>query len=49
MVSSPKLDPSKMIQTQDIVDAIIYLLNASPTVCPTEIILRPQLAPYIQE
>lgn len=47
MVGSPKLDSSKMIQTQDIVDAIIYLLKASPTVCPTEIILRPQLAPYI--
>ena len=47
MVGNPKLDSSKMIQTQDIVDAIIYLLKASPTVCPTEIILRPQLAPYI--
>lgn len=47
MVQNPKLDSSKMIQTQDIVDAVIYLLQASPTVCPTEIILRPQVAPYI--
>ena len=47
MVQSPKLDSNKMIQTQDIVDALMYLLNASPTVCPTEIILRPQIAPYI--
>jgi|MDSW01.2.fsa_nt_gb 3-oxoacyl-[acyl-carrier protein] reductase len=49
MVQSPKLDSDKMIQTQDIVDALMYLLNASSTVCPTEIILRPQIAPYIQE
>ena len=49
MVQSPKLDSNKMIQTQDIVDALMYLLNASSTVCPTEIILRPQIAPYIQE
>lgn len=49
MVQSPKLDSDKMIQTQDIVDALMYLLNTSSTVCPTEIILRPQIAPYIQE
>ena len=47
MVRNPKLDSKKMIQTQDVVDALMYLLNASATVCPTEIILRPQIAPHI--
>ena len=40
--SSGTLDPSKMIQTSDIADAVLYVLTSSPTVCPVEIVLRPQ-------
>lgn len=40
------LETSKMIQTQDIVDTVNYILQSSAQVCPTEIILRPQRTPY---
>ena len=43
MVSgSEQLDPSKMIQPIDIAEAVLYVLNSRPSVCPIEIVLRPQ-------
>lgn len=47
MVRSPRLDSAKMIQTQDVVDTALYILRSSATVCPTEVVLRPQLAPAL--
>lgn len=35
----------KMIQAEDIADTIEFVLSASATVCPIEIVLRPQLRP----
>ncbi len=40
------LDRSKMIQTQDVAQAVLYILNAPATACPVEITIRPQRTPY---
>lgn len=40
------LDRSKMIQADDIAQAVLYVLNAPPTACPVEITIRPQRTPY---
>ena len=42
MVGSNGRDLSKMIQPQDITEAVRYVLQSSPHVCPFEIHLRPQ-------
>lgn len=34
-----------MIQADDIADSVDYILRASPSCCPTEIVIRPQLRP----
>jgi NADP-dependent 3-hydroxy acid dehydrogenase YdfG len=36
---------ANMIQTSDIADAVAYVLAASPSCCPTEIVIRPQRRP----
>jgi NADP-dependent 3-hydroxy acid dehydrogenase YdfG len=36
---------ANMIQTSDIADAVAYVLSASPSCCPTEIVIRPQRRP----
>lgn len=46
LVSSYGLLEEKMIQPNDIADAVEYVLKSAPTVCPVEIILRPQHSPY---
>ena len=40
------LDRSKMIQPDDIAQAVLYVLNAAATACPVEITIRPQRTPY---
>jgi 3-oxoacyl-[acyl-carrier protein] reductase len=40
------LDRSKMIQPQDIAEAVLFVLNSSSTCCPVEITVRPQRTPY---
>ena len=40
------LDRSKMIQANDVAQAVLYILNAPPTACPVEITIRPQRTPY---
>lgn len=40
------LDRSKMIQPDDVAEAVLYILNASVTACPVEIAIRPQRTPY---
>eukprot|EP00761_Pharyngomonas_kirbyi_P011613 gb/GECH01011639.1/.p1 GENE.gb/GECH01011639.1/~~gb/GECH01011639.1/.p1 ORF type:complete len:240 (+),score=58.09 gb/GECH01011639.1/:1-720(+) len=46
--NSSSLDASKMIQTQDIADMILFLANFPTTACPTEVVIRPQRTPYIK-
>jgi short-subunit dehydrogenase len=38
----------KMIQPEDVAKTVSWIINTSTTVCPTEIILRPQHSPYRQ-
>jgi 3-oxoacyl-[acyl-carrier protein] reductase len=40
------LDRSKMIQPDDVAQAVLYILNATATACPVEITIRPQRTPY---
>jgi len=40
------LDRSKMIQADDVAQAVLFILNAPPTACPVEITIRPQRTPY---
>lgn len=40
------LDRAKMIQADDVAQAVLYVLNAPATACPVEITIRPQLSPY---
>jgi len=40
------LDRSKMIQADDVAEAVLYILNARSTSCPVEITIRPQCSPY---
>lgn len=39
------MDASRMIRPDDVADAVQYILSASASVCPTEIVLRPQARP----
>jgi len=41
-----QLDRSKMIQPNDIADAVYYVLSSAATCCPVEITVRPQRTPY---
>ena len=40
------LDRSRMIQAEDVAQAVIFVLTAPPTACPVEITVRPQRTPY---
>ena len=40
------LDRSKMIQADDVAQAVLYVLNSPITSCPVEITIRPQRTPY---
>jgi 3-oxoacyl-[acyl-carrier protein] reductase len=41
-----QLDRSKMIQAEDVAQAVFYVLTSPPTSCPVEITIRPQRTPY---
>jgi 3-oxoacyl-[acyl-carrier protein] reductase len=41
-----ELDRSKMIQADDIAQAVHYILTSPATCCPVEITVRPQKTPY---
>lgn len=45
LTSELKLKASNMLQPDDVADAVEFVLSASATCCPTEIVLRPQLRP----
>ena len=40
------LDRSRMIQAEDVAQAVLFVLTAPPTACPVEITVRPQRTPY---
>jgi short-subunit dehydrogenase len=40
------LDRGKMIQADDVAQAILYILQSPATACPVEITIRPQRTPY---
>lgn len=40
------LDRSRMIQPEDVAQAVLFVLTAPPTACPVEITVRPQRTPY---
>ena len=41
-----QLDRSRMIQADDVAQAVLYVLNSPATACPVEITIRPQRTPY---
>jgi short-subunit dehydrogenase len=41
-----QLDRSKMIQAEDVAQAVYYILASPATSCPVEITIRPQRSPY---
>jgi 3-oxoacyl-[acyl-carrier protein] reductase len=41
-----QLDRSKMIQAEDVAQAVHYVLTSPLTACPVEITIRPQRSPY---
>jgi 3-oxoacyl-[acyl-carrier protein] reductase len=42
-----KIDRGKMIRPEDVAQAVLFVLTASPTCCPVEITIRPQKSPYL--
>jgi short-subunit dehydrogenase len=40
------LDRKKMIQPDDVAQAVLYVLSSPATACPVEITIRPQTTPY---
>ncbi len=47
MITGRNLDPEKMIQPEDVADAVLFVATFPATGCPTEIVIRPQRTPYI--
>ena len=46
MVNPERLNPELMMQPNDIAEAVNFVLNASETACPTEILIQPQRSPW---
>lgn len=45
--SDPQIDRAKLLQPEDVADAVVNVLTTPVRGCPTEIILEPQYDPYI--
>ena len=45
LTGSMGMNSGHMIQPNDVADSVQYVLSASASACPTEIVLRPQLRP----
>jgi 3-oxoacyl-[acyl-carrier protein] reductase len=43
---SKQLDRSRMIQADDVAQAVLYVLTSPATACPVEMTIRPQRTPY---
>lgn len=48
LVASDRLDPSRMVQPEDIAQTVLFVLTMPDTACPTEITIRPQRSPYLK-
>jgi 3-hydroxy acid dehydrogenase/malonic semialdehyde reductase len=46
LVNTDRIDPARMIQTEDISLLISTAVNLPPTACVTELMVRPQQPPY---
>jgi NADP-dependent 3-hydroxy acid dehydrogenase YdfG len=46
LVPTDSIDPSLMIQPEDIAKTVIFVLSLPDTACPTEITILPQRSPY---
>ena len=46
MVNPERLNSELMMQPNDIAEVVNFVLNASETACPTEIIIQPQRSPW---
>jgi short-subunit dehydrogenase len=46
MAADSGIVPERAIQPEDLADTVLYVLATRATVCPTEIVLRPQRSPY---
>ncbi|HET6346019.1 MAG TPA: SDR family oxidoreductase [Myxococcota bacterium] len=46
MAADSGIVPERAIQPEDVADTVLYVLSCRGTVCPTEIVLRPQRSPY---
>ena len=46
LVQTDGIDPSLMIQPEDIAKTVIFVLSLPDTACPTEITILPQRSPY---
>lgn len=46
LVQSDGIDPSLMIQPEDIAQTVLFVLSLPDTACPTEITILPQRSPY---
>ena len=46
MAAGEKLNGDLMIQANDVADAFLYLATSPNSVCPVEMVLRPQFSPY---
>jgi NAD(P)-dependent dehydrogenase (short-subunit alcohol dehydrogenase family) len=40
------LDRARMIRPEDVAEAVLFIVNSSPTCCPVEMTVRPQQTPY---
>jgi NAD(P)-dependent dehydrogenase (short-subunit alcohol dehydrogenase family) len=47
LVKSDGIDKALMIQPEDIVQTVLFVLSMPETACPTEIVILPQRSPYI--
>jgi 3-oxoacyl-[acyl-carrier protein] reductase len=47
MTEGDKADHQKMIQPQDVANAVIWSLQMPANACPTDITIRPQLSPHL--
>jgi len=45
MTARMKKDGTRMIQPDDVADAVAFVLSTSTSCCPTEIVIRPQVVP----
>jgi NADP-dependent 3-hydroxy acid dehydrogenase YdfG len=48
-VEGEGLNREKMIQPEDVAETAIFVVKHPETACPTEILLRPQRTPYVDE